>query len=175
MREPRDPDRCLLVPDGSEFRFSLRLPSPAQHRLMRWRRELLQRFAHGLSGTQIGSASYIKVPKCEIFDRFGFSWFWHHKDFLCRWLGLKYKMVTLIFDARTERAHQFLTRMLSVRISSCPACSVHASVPYVHDQHALKGPFQIFIITLMLSIGVRNYRVAAIRYFQNTFKASPLH
>jgi hypothetical protein len=41
-------------------------------------------------------------------------------------LGLKYKLVTLIFggashhlipDAHAERAHQFLTRLLSARIS----------------------------------------------------------
>ncbi len=34
--------------------------------------------------------------------------------------------------------------MLSARISSLHARSVHASVPYAHDQHVLKGPFQIW-------------------------------
>jgi hypothetical protein len=67
------------------------------------------------------------VPKSEIF---------HHSDFhdfytisLSREVtfGLKDKLVTLIFggarhhlisDAQAERAHQFLTRPLSARISS---------------------------------------------------------
>jgi hypothetical protein len=34
-------------------------------------------------------------------------------------------------------------RMLSVNISSWHIHSVHASVPYAHSQHALKGPCQI--------------------------------
>ncbi len=35
-------------------------------------------------------------------------------------------------------------RMLSMRISALRVCSACASVPYVHAQHALKGPFQIW-------------------------------
>jgi len=41
---------------------------------------------------------------------------------------------TLVSDAYAQCTHQFLTRMLSVRISSCRACSVHASIPYAHAE-----------------------------------------
>jgi hypothetical protein len=34
--------------------------------------------------------------------------------------------------------------MLSMRISALRVCSACASVPYVHAQHSLKGPFQIW-------------------------------
>ncbi len=63
-------------------------------------------------------------------------------------LGLKYKPVTLIYgrarhhlisdahalvpDTYSQCTHQFLTRTLRASISS-----------YAHDQHVLKGPFQI--------------------------------
>ena len=38
----------------------------------------------------------------------------------------------LVPDAYAQCTHQFLTRMLSVRISSWRACSVYASIPYSH-------------------------------------------
>jgi hypothetical protein len=40
----------------------------------------------------------------------------------------------LVPDVYAQRTHQFLTRMLSLRISSWRACSVHASVPDGHAQ-----------------------------------------
>ncbi len=74
-------------------------------------------------------------------------------------LGLKYKLVTatlnfggtrhhLISDAHTERAHQFLARTLSSRISSWRTRSVHAPVPYAHAQHALNALFKYGILRL---------------------------
>jgi hypothetical protein len=47
-------------------------------------------------------------------------------------MGLKYKPVTLISDAHSQPA-----------LSSRRVLSVHASVPYEHDQHVFKGPIQI--------------------------------
>ena len=41
---------------------------------------------------------------------------------------------TLVANTYAQCTHQFLTRMLSVRISSWRACSVHASVPYAHAE-----------------------------------------
>jgi hypothetical protein len=46
--------------------------------------------------------------------------------------------------------------MLSMRISSLRACSVHASVPDAYAQHGLKALFKFGIFTLMLSIRIRN-------------------
>jgi hypothetical protein len=43
-----------------------------------------------------------------------------------------------------EHTRKELMRMLSMRISALRICSACASVPYVHAQHALKGPFQIW-------------------------------
>ncbi len=40
----------------------------------------------------------------------------------------------LVPDKYAQCTHQFLTRMLSVRISSWRACSVHASIPYAHAE-----------------------------------------
>jgi hypothetical protein len=50
----------------------------------------------------------------------------------------------LVPDVYAQCMHQFLMRMLSVRISSKHACSVHASVPYAHavgiqDEHLKNG------------------------------------
>ncbi len=41
---------------------------------------------------------------------------------------------TLVPDAHVQFTHQFLTRMLSLGISSWRACSVHASIPYAHAE-----------------------------------------
>jgi hypothetical protein len=52
--------------------------------------------------------------------------------------------------------------MLSARISSWRVRSVHASDPYAHAQHVLKGgPFQIWNFYLMLSIRVRNWCICS--------------
>jgi hypothetical protein len=40
----------------------------------------------------------------------------------------------LVPDVYAQCTHQFLTRMLSARISSWRACSVHASIPYAHAE-----------------------------------------
>jgi hypothetical protein len=89
----------------------------------------------------------LNVPKCEIFDRSDFHDFFTIKPFSF-WVGdfgLKYKLVTLIFEGAR---HQFLTHTLSACISSWRTRSVQApvpkAVPYAHDQHVLKGPFQIW-------------------------------
>ncbi len=47
--------------------------------------------------------------------------------------GIRY-MHALVHDAYAQCTHQFLTRMLRIRISSWRACSVHASVPDAHAQ-----------------------------------------
>ena len=80
-------------------------------------------------------------------------------------LGLKYKLVTFIFlgspasfnfwcacwgcasvpDRHTQYTHQFPMHM-------------HSSVSYMHAQHVLNGPFQIWNC-YMLSIRVRNWWV----------------
>jgi hypothetical protein len=51
--------------------------------------------------------------------------------------------------------------MLSMRMSSSRACSVHASVPHAYAQHSLKALFKFGIFTLMLSIRVRNWCVCS--------------
>ncbi len=48
-------------------------------------------------------------------------------------------------------------RMLSVRISSLRACSVHASLPDTYAQHGLKALFKFGIFLLMLSLRVKNW------------------
>ncbi len=69
----------------------------------------------------------LKVPKCEIFDHSDFHDFYTIKPFWVGGFGLKYKTCYfnfwgtrhhLISAAHGECAHQFLTRMLSARISS---------------------------------------------------------
>ncbi len=71
----------------------------------------------------------LKVPKCEIFDRSDFHDFYTIKPFYVGdfWVKIYSNLVILIWggarhhlisDAHAERAHQFLTRTLSARISS---------------------------------------------------------
>ncbi len=74
---------------------------------------------------------------------------------------------TLVPDAYTQCTHQFLTRMLSVRISCWCACSMHASVSDAHDQ-CMRGfltrmlrvykmnIWKIWKLMRMLSMHVRN-------------------
>jgi hypothetical protein len=62
----------------------------------------------------------------------------------------------LVSDAQAEHTRKELMCMLSMRISSLRACSVHASVPDAYAQRGLKAIFKFGIFTLMLSIKVRN-------------------
>ena len=69
----------------------------------------------------------LKVPKCEIFD--GLDWlnFYTIKPFWKVTLGLKYKLVIIIFGGAWYH-------LIS---------DAQASVPYAYAQHGLKGPIQI--------------------------------
>ncbi len=78
----------------------------------------------------------------------------------------------LVPDAYAQCTHQFLTRMLSVRISSwraCSvhassswrACSVHASIPCAHAKGIQNEHLKIGKLTLMLSMRVRNWCVCS--------------
>ncbi len=102
------------------------------------------------------------MPKCEIFDCSDFHYFYTIKPF---WVDdFVVKILTffgrarphLFSDAQAEQTRKELMRMLSMRISSLRACSVHASVPYAYAQHGLKALFKFGNFTLMLSIRVRN-------------------
>jgi hypothetical protein len=58
----------------------------------------------------------LKVPKCEIFDRSDFADFYTIKS---SWVGdLVVKILTYYLNFEGAKPHQFLTRMLRVRISS---------------------------------------------------------
>ncbi len=69
----------------------------------------------------------LKVPKCEILDRSDFHDFYSIKSLWVSDFGAKILTCYfnfggarhhLIYDAQAKHAHQFLTRMLSARISS---------------------------------------------------------
>jgi hypothetical protein len=68
-----------------------------------------------------------RVPKCEIFNHLDFHNFYTIKPFWVGDFGAKYKLANLTFGgawhhlisvAHAEHAHQFLTHMICVHISS---------------------------------------------------------
>ncbi len=78
----------------------------------------------------------------------------------------------LVPDAYAQCTHQFLTRMLSVRISSWLACSACASVPDAHAQCTHQfitrmlrvykmNIWKIWILMRMLSMRVRNWCICS--------------
>ncbi len=67
----------------------------------------------------------------------------------------------LVPDAYAQCTHQFLTRMLSVRISSWRACSVHASIPYAHAEVYKMNIWKIRKLVRMLSMRVRSWCVCS--------------
>ncbi len=96
-----------------------------------------------LSAVAASCSDMLKVPKCEIFYRSDFHYFYTIKPFWIDDFGVK--ILTYFFkfwgsqasfsflcaswaygegaDAYAQHAHQFLTRMLSERISSWCVCS----------------------------------------------------
>ncbi len=64
-------------------------------------------------------------------------------------------------DAHDECTHQFLMRTLSAHISSWRVHSVDVSVTFGYAQYVLKGPFQIWNFTPMLSKCVRNWCICS--------------
>ncbi len=105
------------------------------------------------------------MPKCEIFDRSDFHYFYTIKPFWIDDLGVKILTIFLSFGgarphlvsyAQAEHTRKGLMRTLSMRISSLRACSVNASVPDAYAQHCFKALFEFGIFTLILSIRIRN-------------------
>ncbi len=105
------------------------------------------------------------MPKCEIFDRSDFHYFYTIKPF---WVDdFVFKVLTyyfnfggarphLVSDAQAEHTRKELMRTLSMRISSLRACSVHASGPDAYAQHGMKALLKFGFFTRMLNIRVRN-------------------
>ncbi len=80
------------------------------------------------------------MPKCEIFDRFNFHYFYTIKtlwvdDFVVEILTYLLILIFggarphLVSDAQAEYTSKERMHTLSMRISSLRACSVNASVP----------------------------------------------
>jgi hypothetical protein len=105
------------------------------------------------------------VPKCEIFDRSDFHYFYTIKpfwvdDFVVKILTYYFNFgrarPPLVSDAQAEHTRKELMRTLSMRISSLRACSVHVSAPDAYAQHGMKVLLKFGFFTRVLSIRLRN-------------------
>ncbi len=65
----------------------------------------------------------------------------------------------LVPKTYAQCTHQFLTHLLSVRVSSWWACSVHTSVPYAHAEGTQNEHWKIGKLRCVLSMGVSNWWV----------------
>jgi hypothetical protein len=102
----------------------------------------------------------LKVPKCEIFYRSDFHYFYTIKPFWVDDFVVKIffggARPHLVSDVQAEHTRKELMRTLSMRISSLHACSVQASVPDVYAHYGMKALLKFGFLTRMLSIRIRN-------------------
>ncbi len=131
------------------------------------RKELMHMLSMRISSWHICSAC---APVPYVYAQHGLYGPLSNLEFLC--LCWAYASET---DAYAQGTHQFLTRMLSERISSWPVCSGYASVPDAYAQHFLKGMRSVHasvpdayaqcthqFLTPMLSVRISSWRPCSV-------------